>query len=117
MSLAMAEFAIVSAAGASECVVQAVGELDAYVAPTLKETLRQALASGATTVTVDMAAVSFVDSTALGVFIKAFKDGQRVDITLALRDTTATVTRVLEITGLRSLLTMPPTVDNPTPPA
>jgi anti-sigma B factor antagonist len=53
------------------CVVKLGGELDLYNAPTVRKALVDACADGTQRVVVDLSAVEFIDSTALGVLIEA----------------------------------------------
>lgn len=48
-------------------VVEVVGELDLLVAPDLRDTLVRLIEVGRTTLLVDLAGVTFIDSTAIGV--------------------------------------------------
>jgi anti-sigma B factor antagonist len=52
-------------------VITLAGELDLYNADEIRTALTKAIDEGATPVVVDMAAVEFMDSTALGVLIEA----------------------------------------------
>ena len=55
-------------------VVEATGELDAYVAPTLRARLDDALTAGdGRPVTLDLSRVDFLDSTALGAIVGGFR--------------------------------------------
>lgn len=100
---------VLTAVGAT--VVSAQGELDAYEAPHLSAALAQAaLAEGG--VVVDLQEVSFMDSTALGVVVRAVRElgetGRRVRVVLP-RGTArrvfeiTTVDRVLPVAGSRAL--------------
>ena len=92
-------------------IVSARGELDAYLAPDLSAALqRAALAGGG--VVIDLQEVVFMDSTALGVVVRAVRElrgqGRRVKVVLP-RGTArrvfeiTTVDRVLPIAGSRAL--------------
>jgi anti-sigma B factor antagonist len=52
-------------------VITLAGELDLYNADEIRTALAKAIDEGATRIVVDMAAVEFMDSTALGVLIEA----------------------------------------------
>jgi anti-anti-sigma factor len=82
----------------SIAVVRATGELDAYAAPELAATLGDVL--GEPRILADLGAVSFLDSTALGVLVRAVRSfdasGSRVQIVLP----TGTARRIFEITTL-----------------
>src|SRR5688572_8578380 len=80
--------------------VRVVGELDIQTAPQLAEALESVKSS----VVVDLAGVTFIDSTALGVLVRAHHqaeaDGQR----LVLAHPTPMTRRVLDITALDTVL-------------
>lgn len=79
-------------------VVSASGELDAFVEGELEAAFEQA--SGEQRVVVDLSAVSFLDSTALGLVIRAVRgvDGKGGAIRVVLPDGTAR--RIFELTTL-----------------
>jgi anti-sigma B factor antagonist len=80
-------------------VVRLAGELDLYNAPEIRETLLDEAARGPDRLVVDLSAVEFVDSTALGVLIEARSKlaNRRGFLIAAPRIETR---RVLEISGL-----------------
>jgi anti-sigma B factor antagonist len=104
MSLTDADFTVVSPAGSRECIVRARGEVDIYTGPSLRDVLRDALTTGASTVTIDMTDVSFIDSSGLSVIIGAHKKAEDGGIALVLQGPTARVVRLLELTGLNRVL-------------
>lgn len=104
MSLTEADFTVVSPAGSCECVVRARGEVDIYTGPSLRGVLREALATDATKVTIDMTDVSFIDSSGLSVIVGAHKKAEDRGIELILQRPTARVVRLLELTGLNRVL-------------
>ncbi len=53
--------------------VKVAGEIDAYTAPKLKETLHPSAEAENQEITVDLSEVSYMDSTGLGVFVGLFK--------------------------------------------
>lgn len=79
-------------------VVTAEGELDAYVAPDLTAAFEEI--RGATTAVADLTAVSFLDSTALGIVVRAVRElnerGGRMLVVLP----TSSARRIFEITRL-----------------
>jgi anti-sigma B factor antagonist len=79
------------------------GELDLYVAPDFRRTVLEVVAGGVDRVIVDLFDVTFVDSTALGVFVDVAKRlrGRGGSLTVVCRD--RNILRVLEITGLSRL--------------
>jgi anti-sigma B factor antagonist len=80
--------------------VRLLGELDMSTAPQLREELLRLVSDGATTVTVDLSELAFVDSTGLSVLITGLKRLRQQGGDLALRSPTPGTRRVLEITGL-----------------
>jgi anti-sigma B factor antagonist len=106
VSFDAADFIVVSPAGSWVCVVAARGEIDIYTGPALRDVLKDALASGSGEVVIDMADVSFIDSSGLSVIIGAHKRAEDSGIDLVLRNPTARVVRLLELTGLNRVLTV-----------
>jgi anti-anti-sigma factor len=84
--------------------VTVAGELDASNSAWLYDTLHDAIDIGAAEVVLDLAALTFMDSTGLTVLLGAHKRMQSVGGTLAVLHPTPAVTRLLEITGLLPLL-------------
>jgi anti-sigma B factor antagonist len=82
------------------------GELDMYTAPQLRQELVGLVAQGARQVTVDLEAVGFVDSTALGVLVGGLKRLRQLDGDLTLRSPSPRTLKVLEITGLTKVFTV-----------
>jgi len=82
--------------------IEVEGELDLATAPKLEETLRRELAAGKQVV-LDLAALTFIDSTGLHTIVSALhisgEDGLSVSPTLPYQ-----VRRVLEITGLNTVI-------------
>lgn len=87
--------------------VSVVGELDAIAAPQLDNVLAPLLAgdTGAGLV-LDLAGVTFMDSSGLGVCIKAIKGVRANSGEVALVVTTPRVLKVLEITGIDKAVTV-----------
>lgn len=89
-----------------ETVVAATGELDVTTAPELRERLTALIGAGSTTILLDLAGVTFVDSTALSVLVAALKRLRQADGDLQLSSPLPSVRRVFEITGLTRLFTI-----------
>ena len=90
-------------AGQSESatVVEVAGELDLHSAPQLRAELGRAIESGgAPHVVVDLAGVTFLDSTGVGVLVGALKRARQADGSLHFCGAQPRVRRVFEITGL-----------------
>jgi anti-sigma B factor antagonist len=92
-------------------VVVLEGEVDLYTAPRFKDVLLQAIDEGARHVIVDLAGVSFVDSTALGVLVSGGKRLQQTAGGLAIGCPDAKIRRILEITGLDTVFGVYPSRD------
>jgi anti-sigma B factor antagonist len=85
-------------------VVTAVGEIDSTSAPVLRERLEALLEGEVTEFTVDLTAVTFLDSAGLCVLAAAHRSAARQDVTMRVLASSRAVIRPLQITGLWSLL-------------
>ena len=81
------------------CVVCVEGELDLATAPRLKSALREMLRAGFKQLVVDLAQVTFLDSTSLGVLIGVNRSLD-VGARLAIVCTHPNVLRIFEFSGL-----------------
>ncbi|EUJ30769.1 anti-anti-sigma factor (antagonist of RsbW) [Listeria floridensis FSL S10-1187] len=80
------------------------GEIDAYTAPKLKETLEVYQAKPEFTLKVDLSDVGYMDSTGLGVFVGLFKNLRAHDSELILVGLSDRLYRLFEITGLSDII-------------
>src|SRR5699024_5231100 len=80
------------------------GEIDAYTAPQLKDTLLPLTNKSEQTVEVNLGHVNYMDSTGLGVFISALKSTKENDSHLKLVDLQERVLRLFSITGLDEIM-------------
>ncbi|SCL32766.1 anti-sigma B factor antagonist [Micromonospora rhizosphaerae] len=87
-------------------VVTLFGELDIAGAGELRDVLHAAIAR-ATQVQVDMARVTFIDSTVLTTFVNAHHRAADASVSFAVVNPAGHVRRVLTMTGILSLLTSP----------
>jgi anti-sigma B factor antagonist len=87
-------------------VVCPAGEVDLASAPRLATALANVLACpGVTTVVVDLAGVTFLDSSGLATLVTAWHDAQEAGVALRLTPTARPhVAQVLSITGVDELL-------------
>jgi len=84
-----------------QIVCRAVGEIDPHSGPQLEGELRTALFAGsATTLVLNLAEVTFMDSSGLRVVIDLHRAMREREGRLVLRHPSATVSRLLEITNL-----------------
>ena len=94
----------------SAAVVILKGEIDAYTAPKLKETLLPLTKQEGHIVEVDLEQVSYMDSTGLGVFVSALKSTKENNSSLKLIHLQNRVLRLFEITGLTEIINIDTTV-------
>jgi anti-sigma B factor antagonist len=85
-------------------VVTAVGEIDSTSAPVLRERLDALLEGEVTEFTVDLTAVTFLDSAGLCVLAAAHRSAARQDVRMRVLASSRAVIRPLQITGLWNLL-------------
>jgi anti-sigma B factor antagonist len=92
-------------------VVTVTGEIDVATAPDLRECLVTQEAEGIPAIVVDLSGVSFIDSTALGVLVGAYRRQEEAGGTLRLVVTEPRILKVLEITALTSVFPVFASVD------
>jgi len=85
-------------------VIVVSGEIDMDTIGELSERFEEALQRGSPTVVLDLAGTEFMDSTGLGVIVRASRQLERTGSTLVLRAPQPTVRRLLRVTGLERLL-------------
>jgi len=103
-------FSVASETSESEHRIAATGELDIASVPVLEEAFDRALEAGATRIVVDLAGVTFIDSTGLRLLIRITEragEGQ-----LEIRSTPI-VDRLLQVTGLLDQLPLARADDAP----
>jgi anti-sigma B factor antagonist len=84
-------------------VVALAGEVDIDTAPQFKQAVKGAIEGGASSLIIDMAAVTFIDSTALDVLVSGVKQARQRDSTLAVVSTEENINRIFELTGLNRI--------------
>ncbi len=95
--------------GDEVAIVALQGEVDIYSAPQFKEVMIQSIDEGAKHIVVDLAAVTFIDSTALGVLVSGAKRVRPQNGTLDIVCHDDNITRIFEITGLDRIFGIYPT--------
>ncbi len=90
--------------------IDVCGEVDLATAPVLREKLYGAIERGNSPIVLDLSAVTFIDSTALGVLIGAQErcEGRNTDLRIIVSE--SRITKIFEITGLTDLFSIFPTV-------
>ena len=84
--------------------IELSGEVDLYTAPRFKDDLLALIDEGVVELVVDLSAVTFIDSTALGVLISGVKRLHDADGRLLVVAGSKPVVRILSITGLDRVL-------------
>lgn len=85
-------------------VLHLAGEIDAYTAPKLKESLLPLTQRKGNTVEVNLEHVNYMDSTGLGIFVSALKSTKENDSKLVLVNLQDRILRIFEITGLDDII-------------
>ncbi|MBP2704924.1 STAS domain-containing protein [Microbispora sp. RL4-1S] len=96
----------------SNAVVVAVeGELDLFTAPFLREEVRDAIRDDGPSLVLDLAALSFMDSSGLSVLIEAWRISASQGGAVCLAAPQPPVARILKTTGLDRRIKIYPDVD------
>lgn len=80
------------------------GELDVYTVPELEEVLVPMRQEGNHDIHVNLANVSYMDSTGLGLFVGTLKALNQNDKELYILSVTDRISRLFDITGLKDLM-------------
>ena len=90
-------------------VVTLRGEIDAFTAPSLRDDLRHLVEdTGAVSVVVDLEAVVFLDSSALGALVSVLRRLRERDGQLRVVEPRTAASRIFELTGLDAVLDLYP---------
>jgi anti-sigma B factor antagonist len=96
-------------AGSDVHVIALSGELDLYSCPEFKNELLRLIAEGVRYVVIDLAATTFIDSTALGVLLRGverLRETSNGRLSVACAD--PNICKVLEVTGLDRIFSVYP---------
>jgi anti-anti-sigma factor len=88
-------------------VVTVSGDLDYPCADTLRDILDDVLRAGPASVTVDVAGLTFIDSTGLAVLLHAWRAGQESGVPVGLCHEPAFLLTILDLTGIGEILARP----------
>ena len=103
--MSVLEFSVNTAAlGGDAFVVTLCGEIDLHTAPALEQALQGVIGLGGTSVALDLADVSFVDSTTLAIVLRYHERLQDRGGKLVLVTEDRRVLRTFEVTGLDRVL-------------
>jgi anti-sigma B factor antagonist len=92
----------------ASAVVAVAGEIDLATAPVLSSELETVAVTSGTVVHVDLAEVSFLDSSGISALVEFRKRLEQADASLVLHRAGPTIQRVLEISGLGALFELRP---------
>jgi anti-sigma B factor antagonist len=96
-------FRVTMSGTAGRAVISLEGELDLATAPQLRERLVALAERDDTDIVLDLTDLNFVDSTGLSVLVMALNRSRAAGRSITLRNPSASVMRILEITGLDSV--------------
>ena len=100
-------------AGRGETVEVALsGELDLSSGPRLQACLTQLLATGHPDIVLDLARLTFIDASGLGIIVGAVERARSMGGDIALRSVPKAGMRVLEVTRLTDVIHVESTQDN-----
>lgn len=100
------EFALTTKEVDGFSVVEVSGELDVYTAPALEDALGDLVDARRIDIIVDLTAVTFMDSTGLGLLIKALKWTREHDGSLRIVANSEKILKVFRVTGLDTVLSI-----------
>jgi len=99
-----ADFEVTCEVEGPTATVRVRGEVDVYTAPQLRERLYAVVGDRVPTVVVDLAEMTFIDSTGLGVIVGTLKRLREAGGELTLRSPSRSTRKVLDITGLTRIV-------------
>jgi len=95
---------IATTPGSDRYVITVSGEVDLASSPDLDAAIIAAIESGSSSLVIDLADVSFMDSSGLGVIVRGLKRCREADKDLDLVITNERVLKVFGITGLDQVI-------------
>lgn len=95
---------IATTPGSDRYLITVSGEVDLATSPDLDTAIIAAIDAGAASVVIDLSDVSFMDSSGLGVIVRALKRCREAEIDLDLVITNERVLKVFGITGLDQVI-------------
>ncbi len=104
--------------GAGAVRVRVSGEIDMACAPELLDTLLAAEVPSGGTLVLDLAGVTFMDSSGISALVDAYQQREAGGVSLALAEVPPLIAKMLSLTGVDSYLTVSPIADGlvtPTP--
>lgn len=101
-------FSVTASAEGDERTLQVSGELDIASAAELRGAGEAAFSGDCSTLRLDLADVTFMDSTGLGVLIGLRNAAQSSEKTLVIANPSPTVSRLLDLSGLLTVFRIEP---------
>jgi anti-sigma B factor antagonist len=92
-------------------VLDVAGEVDLSTAPELRSRIEDLLDEGSRRVVVDLADVSFMDSSGLSVLVSGFKSMREAGGEMAVVCPNASIAKIFSITGLDRVFSIHPSLD------
>jgi anti-sigma B factor antagonist len=92
--------------GSRTTIVRLSGDIDVYNSPRVGQDLDQVIRAGFVTIVLDLEGLRFIDSSGLGVVVRAAKQARDAGGQILLRRPTPSIRKVLEITGLEHVFTI-----------
>ena len=89
-------------------VLDVVGEIDIYTTPQFKQAVRVAIDEGIPSIIINMARVTYMDSSGFGTLLSATKRLRTVDGALYLTGCNEAISRMLQITRLNTIFGIHP---------
>lgn len=84
------------------------GEVDYATAPQIRETITKVLhANNVTSIRVDVAKVTVLDSTGIGTLVVAYRIARDMDVPVVVTNPTKFITRLFAVVGAQELLEEP----------
>lgn len=93
------------------CTIALSGEVDVYTSPRLKQELIDLVDAGCTDIVVDLDALTFIDSSGLGVLVSGLRRAKEHGGTLRLICTNEAILKIFRITGLDKVFPLFATVE------
>jgi len=108
------EFDVKTEHSGATCTLALTGEVDVYTSPRLKQELIDLIEAGCVDIVVDLDALSFIDSSGLGVLVSGLRRAKEHGGTLRLVCTNDSILKIFRITGLDKVFPLFTTVEEAT---
>ena len=92
-------------------VLDVIGEVDVYSAPELRERLSELINASSSSLIVNLADVTFLDSTGIGTLVAGLNRAVQFGGTLTLVSDHDRILKLFRITGLDSVFSIRPSID------